>query len=150
MSAPLRSGSVLHCISVTLSHVLAQDSQVVIAEIIGVSPSTISRRGDDLNQWPFPDLMRLSLHRHELLEAICRVAKNLPDLGDPNRVRSDLLIEIEESGNITNKIAKAMADGRISRREAASIRQAIQHRRNKEDDFILRSLAAIEEGEVYP
>lgn len=72
MSAPLRSGSVLHCISVALSHVLAQDSQVVIAEIIGVSPSTISRRGDDLNQWPFPDLMRLALHRHELLEAMER------------------------------------------------------------------------------
>lgn len=73
---------------------------------------------------------------------------NLPDLGDPNRVRSDLLIEIEESGNITNKIAKAMADGRISRREAASIRQAIQHRRDKEDDYVLRTLAAIEANEV--
>ena len=148
MSAHLRSGSVLHCISVALSHVLAQDSQVVIAEIIGVSPSTISRRGDDLSQWPFPDLMRLSLHRHELLEAICRVAKNTPDLGDSARVRSDLLKEIEESGNITNEIAKAMADGRITRREAAQIRQSIQKRRDIEDNSILRTLAAIEASEV--
>ena len=94
--------------------------------------------------WPASDLFRLAQHRSELREAIVRSLSNHPDCGDAAMAIPDLLKEIEASGSITNEIAKAISDGNLSRREAAEIRQAIQHRRNLEDDFVLRTLAAIE------
>jgi hypothetical protein len=131
-------------IATALGHVLAAESQNTIASLCGVTQPAICRRQDDLHMWPASDLFRLAQHRSELREAIVRSLSNHPDCGDAAMAIPDLLKEIEASGSITNEIAKAISDGNLSRREAAEIRQAIQHRRNLEDDFVLRTLAAIE------
>lgn len=66
----LSTSAHLSGISTALPQVLAADLQTVTAEQCGCSQPAVSRRGDELHQWPASDLLRLALHRPALVDAI--------------------------------------------------------------------------------
>lgn len=147
MSSLNRCGSILHGVSTALAQVLASDSQTTTAELCGCSQPSVCRRGDDLHQWPTSDVLRLALHRPALATAIMRALNALPVQGDATRSIPELIHEIEEQNAATLEIAKAIADGEISKRKAQIIREKLQRLVQNLNDHVFPCLAAIEGNE---
>lgn len=136
--------SMLSGISTALAQVLAADPQTVTAELCGCSQPAVSRRSDELHQWPASDLLRLALHRPSLADAIVRVLRGRFVMGDAGAVVSAVLAEGKAGHQVDSAIMDSLSDGRVDRSEAARIRLAIAERRRHEDEVLLPALRAIE------
>lgn len=144
MSASGPSSSILASIATALGQVLAADPQTVTAEICGCSQPAVSRRGDDLAQWPAADLLRLALHRPPLADAITRALRGQRVQADPALAVAAVVAEVRSDGQVDNLLVESLTDGRVDRPEAARIRIAIMERRRHEDETLLPALRAIE------
>lgn len=144
MSASGPSSSILASIATALGQVLAADPQTVTADICGCSQPAVSRRGDDLAQWPAADLLRLALHRPPLADAIVRALRGQRVQADPALAVAAVVAEVKSDGQVDNLLVESLTDGRVDRSEAARIRVAIAERRRHEDENLLPALRAIE------
>lgn len=144
MSVSGASSSILASIATALGQVLAADPQTVTADICGCSQPAVSRRGDDLAQWPAADLLRLALHRPPLADAIMRALRGQRAQADPALAVAAVVAEVRSDGLVDNLLVESLTDGRVDRAEAARIRIAIAERRRHEDEQLLPALRAIE------
>lgn len=144
MSASVHPSSILASIATALGQVLAADPQTVTAEICGCSQPAVSRRGDDLAQWPAADLLRLALNRPPLADAIVRALRGQRVHADPAMAIAAVVAEVRLDGVVDNIQVESLSDGRVDRSEAARIRIAIMERRRHEDEVLLPALRVIE------
>lgn len=144
VSASPGQSSILSGISTALAQVLAADPQTVTADLCGCSQPAVSRRGDELHQWPASDLLRLALHRPPLADAIVRALRGRRLIGDPSVAVSAVLVENKAGHQVDAALMESLSDGRIDAAESRRIRSAIAERRRHEDEILLPALAEIE------
>lgn len=144
MSSSPGQSSILAGISTALAQVLAADPQTTTADLCGCSQPAVSRRGDELHQWPAADLLRLALHRPPLADAIVRALRGRRPIGDPGAVVGAVLVENKAGHQVDEALMESLKDGRVDAAEARRIRTVIAERRRHEDEILLPALAEIE------
>jgi hypothetical protein len=137
------TSTTLSGISTTLGQVLGADAQEVTAMICGCSQSAVSRRADDLHQWPVDDLIKLAMRRPPLAEAIIRALRVGRIQGDAAVAVQAVLVEGKAGHLVDDVLMGSLADGRVDASEAGKIRDAIAARRKHEDEVLLPALAEV-------
>lgn len=97
-----------------------------IGELTGHSASTAHRRGADLNQWSFAEVMEMAAADAGIAEAIAAELEGAaPQPGTVLTIVGDLAADLTDGAGVTQKIAHAIKDSRVTREEALAIEAAL-------------------------
>ncbi len=133
-------------IAQALGDIIADEGTRSVGERVGCSSSTVSRRGDSLEQWPSRDLLDLAASAPRLAAAISAFLGGYQvDIPRPLRAMAELSAELATLGRTTTAIAEAMSDGAITPAEAAGIATQIRASHDQEQQ-LLRDLDALASG----
>ncbi len=118
-----------------------------IARDLGVSGSTISRRGSDLHSWPLINGLDLGVQSRPLRDAIVAYMDgDVPAQGEGVRATGALMTELGLTSTLTGEIAKALQDGRVSSSEARIFLQLLADLRKHHDAILIPALMACAEA----
>ena len=119
-------------------------SAAAIARMLGHSTSTITRRTGPVLSWSASEVLALALTDADFGRCVCQAIATAEEQrrGDPAKVASDLIAEVQQSHALHEQIIESLADGRVSPAESAQLRQLIL-RRHDLDSILLRDLKAI-------
>ena len=122
MSAAPGHPSLRACIASSLSDVLADHSQRVLADHLGVAGTTIMRRGEDLAQWPATDLLKLAVLHVDLGESVVTYLRgDAQPQGEAVAVIGDLHQMLSDSAALIGQTSAALSDGIVTRDEARAL-----------------------------
>lgn len=126
MSASPGHPSLRACIAATLSDVLAENTHRGLADDLGVSGSTIPRRGDDLTMWPATDLLKLAVMFPALGEAVqIYLTGDAQPKGEAVAVVGDLHQSLTDCAALIGQTSAALSDGVVTIAEAKTLRGTI-------------------------
>lgn len=122
---------------------LARANQTEVGRQLGVTQTTVARRGESFTAW-FGDGLDLALLDREILTAVQAYLDGVNEaIGQPVQAVGALVRELRAAGELTTAIAKALEDGRINADEAAWLLDIITARREQEDQVLIPALKAI-------
>jgi len=144
MSAAPGHPSLRARIAEVTGQVLGNNTHSDIGRALGISQTTVSRRGDDFHAW-FGDGLDLAAAHPTLAESVVAFVTGEFTVrgGEAVKAVGALVREIREDGEMVAAIARTLEDGRVSRDEARWILDLIQARRKEEDADLIPSLRAI-------
>ena len=127
MSAPINHHRLRAGIAHALEQLLLNSPHTAIAEKIGVAGTTISRRGDDLQNWPASDLLLLATTNDQLCQALLRYLQgDRPQRGSSFALVGDLHALLAELGQLLIDASEALRDGRVTREEGMRLRGIVR------------------------
>lgn len=133
-------------VAVALAALLGRVQHTEVGRWLGLAQTTVSRRGEDLRNWPADDVLRLAAHDDDMALAVSRCGTGVEDdAPEPVRAIGELLAEVESGAELTREIARTLRDGRVRPGEAQALRRLIIARQRAESK-LLSDLAAIEGG----
>jgi hypothetical protein len=114
-------------IAAALAEFLLAHAATTIGEQIGHAGTTVTRRGEDLAQWPTSDLLLLAIKSPGLTEAIIRYLRgDLPVRGQAVALVGDLHGLLGQCGRLLCEAAEILRDGKVDADEAKRLRGIIR------------------------
>ena len=118
MSAPSGHPALRTRIAEALEALLSAESARSIAERMGRAPSTITRRGHDLREWPAEELLMLAAGDTGLGDAVRTYVAGEEQSGDARRVDDDLMEMLGSLGTTITQASEALRDRHCDLAEA--------------------------------
>lgn len=129
MSAKFGNLEMRRRIAASLQSVLDEESHSSLARLLCLgAPSTVSRRGSDLHQWPASHLLDLAWAYPQILDAIVEYLLNQSGErnGSAAAAYGSLVDHMREAAELVAAAATAIEDGRVDRCEAKALRARLR------------------------
>lgn len=104
-----------------LGNALGNRSTYAIASTVGCDPTTVQRRGADLDAWPLRAALDLAVDDQQLAQAMIDYLQGTAVDGSAVRALPALFAELELLGGLVAQISMALADGRVDQQEARAL-----------------------------